>query len=278
MKTQATLTVDGPHQLLRAFHKRVREELKADAPEVRLTETKVDDQLHFALDAPDGIPFPSLVAISVQYPECVARVIWTQDGAQGETTIQNGQVKEASRSGATGQANRLPQLVRMESRDGMVSGLALAVVLDLTPEGIAGFCATSEAETYFKIRGSEANAELITIRGEAMEWDECWRGVTGTAQALAPAQALGTAERRTLDRLATQFRAEWLWYAHAPLEDTAIERQRYAEAGQPVRAINVKSRQLVEAFSPPATLSASTLDPSQTWIVNLLLQTWARPD
>ena len=302
MKTQATLVVDGPRQLLRAYRKRVREELKADAPEVRLTEQQENGAPQFTLDAPDGIPFPLLVDISMQYPECVARVRWRQDGAQGETTIQNGQVKEASRSGATGPAGGQPQMVRVEATEGILSTLALGLVIDLTPAGIAGFCATSEAETYFKICSDESNIELLTIRGETMEWDECWRAGAGdaraqataqahataqaqatepaqaTARALSPAQALTTAERRTLDRLAAQFRAEWLWYDHAPLEDTAVERQRYAEAGRPVRAINVKSRQLAEKFSLPACLSTSTLDTSQTWIAILLAQTWARPE
>ena len=284
MKTQATLVVDGPRQLLRAFLKRVREELKADAPEVRLALQQENGKLQFKLDAPEGIPFPLLVAISVQYPECVARVRWRQDGAQGETTIQNGQVKEASRSGATGPAGGQPQMVRVEATEGILSTLALGLVIDLTPAGIAGFCATSEAETYFKICSDESNIELLTIRGETMEWDECWRAGAGdaraqaTARALSPAQALTTAERRTLDRLAAQFRAEWLWYDHAPLEDTAVERQRYAEAGRPVRAINVKSRQLAETFSLPDGLSTSTLDTSQTWIATLLAQTWARPE
>ena len=296
MKTQATLVVDGPRQLLRAFLKRVREELKADAPEVRLALQQENGKLQFKLDAPEGIPFPLLVAISVQYPECVARVRWRQDGAQGETTIQNGQVKEASRSGAAGPAGGQPQIVRVEALEGILSTLALGLVIDLTPAGIAGFCATSEAETYFKICGDESNVELLTIRGETMEWDECWRTGRGDARAqataqaqatapaqaiaraLSPAQALTTTERLTLDRLAAQFRAEWLWYDHAPLEDTAVERQRYAEADRPVRAINVKSRQLAETFAVPACLSTSTLDASQTWIATLLAQTWARPE
>ena len=294
MKTHATLTMDGPRQLLRAFRRRLREALKDEAPEVRLTEQQQEGQVQFKLAAPAGIPFPPLVAVSTEYPECIARVRWTQDGAQGETTIQNGQVKQASRDVAA--ASGQPQLLRLRLQDGVAAGLtiptklALGLVIDLTPEGIAGFCATSDAETYFKIRGDASDAALLTIRGEAMEWDESWLHRASVPQPLSPVQSLSSTERRTLDALAAQFRAEWLWYAHAPIEDTAIERQRYAETGRPIHAINLKSRRFAEltdlttsnlstASLPDSTGPLfSTLASSQDWIATLLARTWAHPE
>ena len=111
MKTQATLTVHGPRQLLRAFRKRLIDSLRSDAPDVQFTEIHSKESLLLELAAPQGVPFPELIAISTQYPECVATVAWRQDVAQGETTIQNGQVKEAVRGAA--QSAHLPQYLRL---------------------------------------------------------------------------------------------------------------------------------------------------------------------
>ena len=278
VNTRATIAVHGPRQLLRAFRKQVIEELKDDAPEISVTESHYDGHLYFQLTAPNGIPFPTLVAISAQYPDCVAIVQWTQDSAEGETTIQNGQVKEATRSADNAVSNgRRPQHVRLAA-DG---SLRLAVALDITPDGIVGFCATSAAETYFKLRGGSADPGLMTIGGEAMVWDEIWRSVDSSASAVAAEQpiALTGNEQRTLDQLATAVRADWLWYAHAAEEETIVERQRYAIANRPVQAINVKSHKIAALCGEPGQESApaSNLSTDQRWIVNLIERTWARP-
>ena len=264
MKTQATLTVHGPRQLLRAFRKRLIDSLRSDAPDVQFTEIHSKESLLLELAAPQGVPFPELIAISTQYPECVATVAWRQDMAQGETTIQNGQVKEAVRSAA--QSARLPQYLRLAPDRSLVLGF----VLDINPDGMLGFCASAEAETFFRLRGRDAEATLFTIGGNAMAWDEHWVAGADACSAIDPAMALTSSEQRSLDLLAGAFRAEWLWYDHAPEEDSIVERQRYADAGRPVRAINVKSRKLAEH---PGNL-VSSLAANQDWIAERLLQTW----
>ena len=291
VNTRAALAVHGPRQLLRAFRKRVIEELKHDAPEIGVTEAHDDDQLHFQLAAPNGVPFPTLVAISAQYPDCVAIVQWTQDSADGETTIQNGQVKEATRSAdGASLAGRRPRHVCL-APDG---SLALAVALDITPDGIAGFCATCSAETYFKLRVTTAATELITIGGDKMVWDESWSGVDASAITINEPLALTEKEQRRLDQLATAMRSEWLWYAHAPAEDTIVERQRFANANQAVQAINVKSHKIAALMASAGEIPSlashlndrlagsntnpltSNLTPDQCWIIKLIESTWAR--
>ena len=105
-----------------------------------------------------------------------------------------------------------------------------------------------------------------------MAWDERWAAGANTCTAIDPATALTSGEQRSLDLLAGAFRAEWLWYDYAPEEESIVERQRYADAGRPVRAINVKSRKLAEH---PENL-VSSLAADQDWIAERLLQTWAR--
>ena len=89
VRTQATLSVHGPGQLRSAFRKRLLDALRADAPEVKCKDVPQAGHLLMTLDAPCGIPFPPLVEVSIQYPDCVANVVWQQEHAQGETTIQN---------------------------------------------------------------------------------------------------------------------------------------------------------------------------------------------
>ncbi len=305
---QAVISVHGPRQLLRAFRKRLIEACAEDAPEATLTERTAQRQnkrggaraaLALAAAAPDdarssdvclvfdfssvaGVPFPVLVAVSTQYPECVTVIGWHKGSASGETTIQNGQVKEASREAAL--AGQTPQLVELRA-DGV---LQLALALDLGRDGILGYCATAGAETWFKLAGTEAaaqsstqttapataqsttqaSAELLTIGGDGSAWDECWHD--RQCAPLTPPLPLTPAERRTLEALSAAFRAEWLWYAHAPEEEIIVERQRYQEAGRPVHAVNLKSIKLAGHGAGVQ----SSLAPAQTWIAALLRTTW----
>lgn len=270
MKTQATLTVHGPSQLRSAFRKRLIDALRADAPEVKWRDapSAAAAFLSMSFDAPQGIPFPQLIEVSIQYPDCVASVEWRQEHAEGATTIQNGQVKQAARGAVV--AARRPQYLKMAPH----GRLLLAFALDIGRDGLLGFCATADAETYFSFRGSGPEAEMLTIGSasdQALAWDECWTAGEAACRPLAPSGALDMGERRVLDALANAFRAEWLWYDQAPAEDTAVERQRYAEAGREVHAINVKSQQLAAHPSH----AVSSLDTNQHWIAARLQDTWA---
>ncbi len=304
----AVISIHGPRQLLRAFRKRLIESCAGEAPEATLTErapqrhgkrggardvqpvavATADDgrsneeRLVFDFLSDAGLPFPVLVTVSTQYPECVAVIGWHKGSASGETTIQNGQVKQASREAAL--AGQTPQSVELGA-DGV---LQLAFALDLGRDGILGYCATADAETWFKLAGTEAAAmttataaamatatataqtstALLTIGGDGSAWDEHWQG--GQCTALTPPQPLSAAERRTLEALSAAFRAEWLWYAHAPEEDIIIERQRYREAGRTVHPVNLKSIKLAEHGQGVM----SSLAPEQAWVAALLRTTW----
>lgn len=267
---KAMITIHGPHQLLRAFRKRLIDACAGDARETSLTQRSgsAQDHLVFDFSSTVGVPFPELVAISIQYPDCVAVIGWSKGSACGETTLQNGQVKEASHE--AGLAGRTPQWVEL-TVDGV---LQLALALDIASDGILGYGATADAETWFKISGAHTaaapEARLLTIGGDGGAWDEHWRN--GQCIALTPPLALTPYEQRTLDALSASFRAEWLWYAHAPEEEIIVERQRYQEAGRPVHPVNLKSIKL--AAHRRGVMSS--LAPEQTWIAALLRTTWGQ--
>jgi len=284
----ATLTAHGPRALLRALRKRVIDGLREEAPETRVSEHHhetaghadhgpdaggAEDQpaqyhLEFRLQAPGGVPFPPLVAASAEYPDCVLSITWEGAQGRGQTTLRAGHVQEVEQDGAT--HGGPPCAIRVDAQ----GRLLLALALDIDAAGTLGFCATAEAETFFRLRGVPAAPELYTIGGESLAWDEVWRrdGDDYLGEALFPEQPLTPAERHTLDYLATRLRADWLWYAHQPLEETIVERARFAEAGRAVGTINVKSRPLAGL---DGRREQALPDAGAAWIVELLADTWA---
>ena len=255
----------GPGQLLRAFRKRIVEAWPKGSGEVKWTETPCNDALQFDLVTDSGLPFPTLIDISTQYPDCVATVHWERGDDTGETTIQNGQVKSASTQ--TGQHGNIPQYVEL-STDGT---LKLALGLDVQARGLIGYCAVASAETWFRVEGNGSSAKLLTIGGEPIAWDEVWSN--GGCQTMVPPLPIQAGERLALEALAHHFHADWLWYGHAPDEEIAVELQRFIEAERPVMPVNVKSRRIAGL----SDLKASRLDAGQLWIVDFLQNTWARP-
>ncbi len=262
--TTARLVVHGPGQLLRAFRKRVVEAWPKESEDVQCTEQHGKDALQFHLITVSGVPFPALMDISTQYPECVATVHWERGSDSGETTIQNGQVKGASTHSAL--HGNIPHYIEL-AVDGT---LRLALGLDVQASGLIGYCAVASAETWFRLEGDQDSPKLFTIGGQAIAWDEVWSN--GTCQALLPSLPLSTNEHQALENLARHFHTDWLWYGHAPEEDIAVELQRFLDAERHVMPVNVKSRRIA---GMPA-LKVSQLDARQLWIVDLLQHTWAR--
>jgi hypothetical protein len=219
------------------------------------------------------VPFPPLVAASAEYPDCVLTLTWESPHGRGQTTLRAGNAEEVEQGftvqGATPRSGP-PCAIRVDAQ----GRLLLALALDIDAAGHLGFCATGSAETFFRLRGTPNDPLLHAIGGEALAWDEVWRKDTDghTCDTLTPTQPLTPAERHALDYLATRLRADWLWYAHQPAEETAIERERYAQAGRAVGAINVKSRPLV-ALAGRRELALP--DAGAAWIADLLADTWA---
>ena len=271
--TSATVTVHGPRQILRAFRKRVVESLGAEAATARVVETHDEERLEFGLTLQGGIPFPPLVAASCRYPDCVVTVRWEINGAQGETTIQNGQVCSVSQAGtgAGAAATAAPTAIALNTDGSLALGVAL--VATGPAARTLGYAATCEAETFFLAFGADGALGWFTCGGDATRWNESWqRDAVGAWRRDTPAHPLeiDVANLRDLETAAQAFIANTLWYAHTPLEETIVERTRAANGGRPLRAINVKSRVIAELGAARVSNHLGAC----AWITHLLQNTW----
>jgi len=111
------------------------------------------------------------------------------------------------------------------------------------------------------------------------------RGTLSAAQferdALNPPVAIEGAVYRKLEQLARRFAADWVWFATEGLEETAVERERYARDGYPVSAANLRSTRLhrMRADAGEGTpLVHGTRGPDELWVRDLIIATWARMD
>jgi hypothetical protein len=109
----------------------------------------------------------------------------------------------------------------LEQSSGSLAQDATGVLVEVAPDGELtlamvwqdgrGYAATAHRQAYFRF-------------------------AQGRLEAIEPDQAL--------EDLALGFAAGWLWYNEAPEEETAVERQRYAAYGYPVRGANLRSEAL----------------------------------
>ena len=275
MSARATLHVDGPGQLLRAFRKRLVESMRDEACGATLTETRRDGRLEFAMTASGGIPFPPLVAASILYPDCVVTLNWEIDGALGETTLRNGQASTASQGGVPAGLRDRPGYLSLRDDGSLLLGLALAPTT--SADRVLGYAATHDAETWFLATRHGPSHALWSTGGDASAWDEHWiPAPDGKWQCVAVAhpEPISPDILAQLTGIADAVRADALWYDHAAPEDTIIERQRAAAAARPLHAINVKSR-IVAMVA--AAGEHDRLDAGDRWVADLIRETWAAP-
>ena len=272
-QVSAVLLVDGPRQLLRAMRRRVVDGLRAEGDALRLVQSHRDDQLEFSLESALGLPYPLLIAASARYPDCVLTLNWEAEGARGVTSIRNGEVESTDAGAAAHRA--LAESIEVDA------GGALRLALALAPTSgsarVTGYAATCRAETYFRISGSADAHTLQTTGGDGRMWNEDWSTDTGGTwfcNASTTPQTISADDLRALDDSAAVFRVRWLWYEHAPLEVTAIERQRARDAARPVDPINVQSRGLARL----AAGVVGQIAPQSQWVVALLTRSWAAAD
>ena len=273
-RVSAILQVNGPRQLLRAMRKRVVEGLSAEGDTLRMVQSHQDDQLEFRIECAGGLPYPVLVAASARYPDCVLTLDWETDSARGVTSIRNGEVQSANAGESTDMA--LAESIEMDAAGTLRLGLALPSASDSAAASVIGYAATSRAETYFRISGNADSCTLQTTGGDARAWNEDWTdsGGTWSCRASAEPQSISADDLRVLDDSAASFRARWLWYDHAALEETAIERQRAHDGARLVHPINVQSRGLARL----AAGGSGQIAPHLQWVPALLARSWAAAD
>jgi hypothetical protein len=270
----ATVTVAGDAARLAAYRKRVNELLDADAGEP-YRELHAPERLDYRVKA-DGVPYPPFVTASEEFPELVVEVRWEHPGgaASGHATIQGGRLTQHATAAAPGDAALACEL--RADRDGT---LVVAVACRRRTRGEwIGYALTASQHALLRVESRGAAAILEATDGVAPEWAERWtiEGERVGYAEVAPPEPVDERLLGELDRLASEFADEWLWFAEAAPEETAIERERYARYGLKVNPANVRTEKLKTVLRETATggFELAIADPEAAAIAALVARHW----
>jgi hypothetical protein len=267
----ATVVVEGDAPLLAGYRERVNALLDAESSGP-YRELHAAGRLDYRLKA-RGVPYPPFVAASAEFPELTVRVEWQNPlgGTGGSATIRAGRLVDQS-TGSAIEAGRALEL-RAE-RDGTIA-LALVTRRRRSDEWI-GYAVTAQQHGYFRASGGATVLEAAD--GAEPEWAERWivSGDTATYTELDPPEPLDATLAEELERLAHDFADEWLWFDAAPVEDTAIERRRYADYGFTINPANLRAAKLQTVLKPAPgggrVLEAT--EPEARSVVALVTRLW----
>ncbi|HET9701199.1 MAG TPA: hypothetical protein VFP70_09795 [Burkholderiales bacterium] len=241
------IRASGPPAQREAFRARVAALLAEDPPRGSVEEIHGEAGLCYDLKVEGGLPFPAFAIASAECPELEVHAEWVDaaSGARGSALIRGGAVLE--------QTSREPGVpddgVWVEAEPG--GGLRLAITcFPVAPGVFAGYVLGAERDAMFRIRrefGAPGGELLATVGGEPA-WAGRWRVdfAAGSCEHswLEPPEPVDPTLWAALERRAGEFAREWVWFAEAPAEETAVERKRYAEAGREVRGANLRSAKL----------------------------------
>ena len=135
------------------------------------------------------------------------------------------------------------------------------------------------ASTPLRVTGSRESCELSASDGVEAEWAERWRALLDAKEysELVPREAIAGDELRELDRVAGEFSREWIWFDESPPEETAVERQRFAAYGYPVRAANLRSEKLRTVLQrEDGGFAFCSFGAESLWVPELLRRCWLR--
>lgn len=275
MSLVATITVSGDPQLLREYRGQVNRLLDEEGGD-SYRELHTSERLEYEFKLRAGIPFPPFVSASQAFPDVTVEVRWNEPsvGKSGRAIIRNGVLAEqAAQSHAPGGA------VMHEVRADTEGRLELAVICARWRGSWHGYMITSDEHAFFRFTGPARSGELSASDGVDPEWAERWRIESDGAvyAELAPPEPIPEDELGDLDRLAQEFSREWVWFEESPPEETAVERQRYAAYGYPVRAANLRSEKLRTVLRPDGgRLAFGSFAEDARWIPEVLRRCWLR--
>ena len=283
MLIHATITVTGEAQERAACETRLRRLLSAQFLKNEVTEHHGAQTLCYDLKVEGGIPFPVFAQASQEFGglEFVAEWVNVEAGEKGAATIVNGRVSAQTKDRIASRAGgEHPLYVEVGATGRLVLALAL---LRVARDEWRGYALTSGRDALVRaLRVTPQGVELYATEG-GPEWTTVWRGQPSAPaarrEALAPPLAIDETVFRELDQLARSLVAEWIWFASAPHEETAIERERYARSGFEVAEANLRSAQLHRLRAEAGEgrpLVHSTLPAEDVWVKDLVLATWAR--
>lgn len=223
-----------------------------------------------------GIPFPPFVSASQVFPDLTVEVQWNEAalGRGGRAIIRNGVLAEQAAQGRTAVS-----AVSTQVRAAADGGLELAVTCARWRDAWHGYVVAADEHAFFRLTGSRESCELSASDGVEAEWAERWCALPENTQysELVPREAIAADELRELDRLADEFSREWIWFDESPPEETAVERQRFAAYGNPVRAANLRSEKLRTVLQRDGGgLAFGSFDAETLWVPELLRRCWLR--
>jgi len=94
MASTAIVCVTGSAGRFAEFRERVRWLLVRDPDVDPYTEQHAADRLEYRFELHKGIPFPTFIAASAEFPELRVEAEWDRDGAKGGVAIENGRPVE----------------------------------------------------------------------------------------------------------------------------------------------------------------------------------------
>ena len=284
MLIHATITVTGEKAARAACEARLRRLLARQFLKGEVTEHHGPDALCYDLKVEGGIPFPAFAQASQEFPglEFAAEWVNVAAGEKGRAMLVNGRVsgQESERVATrTGEAHP----VHVEIAPAGTLTLALTLFRASQDEW-RGYALTATRDALVRVtRSPAADAVELFATAGGPEWAVAWRGTLSGGVferiSLDPPIAIEDAVYAELDQLARSFVSEWIWFATAGQEQTAVERERYARYGYPVSAANVHSARLHRMRAGEgAPLVHSTLGQDEQWVKDFILATWAAQD
>jgi hypothetical protein len=271
----ATITVSGDPQALREYRSLVNRLLDEEGSGP-YRELHTPERLEYEFRLHGGIPFPPFVSASQDFPDLTVEVAWNEAalGRSGRAIIRNGVLAEQA-----AQFHPAAGPVLHEVRTGTDGGLKLAVSCARWRECWHGYVISADEHALYRVAGSAGSCELVASDGIDAEWAERWTVSSGEAAyaELSPREPIAGDELRELDRIAEGFSREWLWFEDGPPEETAVERQRFAAYGYPVRRANLRSEKLRKVLRPEnGGLAFGSFPEDARWIPEVLRICWLR--
>lgn len=275
MSLVAKITVSGDPQLLRDYRGEVNRLLREEGGGP-FRELHTGERLEYEFRVSAGIPFPPFVSASQLFPDLTVEVHWSEAalGRSGHAVIKNGVLAEQASQGQA-PAGEVSIHVRAAA-DGRID---LAVGCARWRDGWHGYAIAANEHAFFRVAGSPESCELSASDGVEAEWAERWIVASGDAEyaELDEREPIAEDELRELDRLARDFSREWIWFDESPPDETAVERQRFAAYGYPVRAANLRSEKLRKVLQPDGgVLALDSFGGDASWVPALLRRCWLR--
>ena len=283
MLTHAVFRVTGERTQLAAFDARLKLLFAEQQVSGDIEEQHADDMLHYDLKVEGGIPFPPFALASREFPELEIAVEWVNSGAgtRGTARIAGGTLADQNMENLGAAAGSGRDLSITLNADGYLA-LALAA-LRVGRDEYRGYALTGRQDALFRVvrNPDSGRIELFATHGSA-EWSRAWTVVPGCEpeyRKLGPPQPVEPGEFQELEKLAQDFVAEWVWFSNGPIEEIAIEMERYQRLGYTVSDANLRSSALHRikdrATEVDGTLRYSTRDADSAWVDEVIARCWA---